>query len=169
MDPTQTALTVAIPEAEPAVGPLRASPDPSHVTVLYPFLPPERIDERILSVIGDVVAAVPRFDVVFRRVGWFGDRVVWLAPEPDGPFRRLTAAMCRRFPETPPYGGEHTGSTPHLTVRHGEPRRLLDRAAEAVSTRLPIRATVASVQLVTGPPEPGPWRTLAEFLLGEPV
>lgn len=134
---------------------------PPHVTVLYPFLPPGRIDERVLSIVGGVVAAVPRFEVTFRRVGWFGDTVVWLAPEPCRPFRALTAAVWRRFPETPPYAGAHTDSTPHLTIGHDAPRPLLERAAEAVSTRLPIQADVRSVRLISGSPEPDSWPTVA--------
>src|SRR3954466_7686850 len=99
MRPTQTALIVPVPEAEEAVGPFRASLDtaaswgvPAHVTVLYPFLPPARIDDQVLSAIGDTVAAVSRFDVTLTHVEWFDDAAVWLAPEPAHPFRSLTAA-----------------------------------------------------------------------------
>src|SRR3954466_12753022 len=105
MEPTQTALIVPIPDAEPAVGPFRASLDraaswgvPAHVTVLYPFLPPERIDEAVLAAVREIVAAVPRTDVSLSRGAWFGDPVVWLAPQPDHPFRDLPSAVWRRFP-----------------------------------------------------------------------
>jgi 2'-5' RNA ligase len=174
MKPTETALIVPVPEAEEAVGPYRASLDtaaswgvPAHVTVLYPFLPPTRIDDQVLASVGDLVAAVPRFEVTLGRVGWFGDTVVWLAPEPDGPFRALTAAVWERFPETPPYGGAHPDSTPHLTIGHDVPGPVLARAAEAVSAHLPLRAAVPSVRLMSGSPEPGSWRTVVEFPLGD--
>jgi 2'-5' RNA ligase len=104
MTPTQTALIVPIPETEEAVGPFRASLDtaaswgvPAHVTVLYPFLPPERINTQVLSAISDTVAAVPRFDVTFAHVDWLDDTVVWLAPQPNHPFRELTASVWKRF------------------------------------------------------------------------
>ncbi|MEU6741541.1 hypothetical protein [Streptosporangium sandarakinum] len=65
MKPTRTALIVPIPEAEEAVGPFRAALDvsagwgvPAHVTVLYPFLPPERIDSRVLAALTGTIAAV---------------------------------------------------------------------------------------------------------------
>jgi 2'-5' RNA ligase len=116
MEPAQSSLVVVMPEVERAVGPLRTAHGAAtpggvslHVTVLYPFLPPARIDDSVLSAIGDVVVAVPRFEVTFKRLGYFGDAAVWLAPEPDLPFRRLTAALWRRFPETPPYAGAHWG------------------------------------------------------------
>jgi 2'-5' RNA ligase len=174
VEPTLSALIVPVPEAEEAVGPFRSSLDrsaawgvPAHVTVLFPFLPPARIDDAVLASAGAAVASVPAFTTTFRRVRWFGDTVVWLAPEPDRPFRDLTAAIWRRFPETPPYAGEHPEPTPHLTIGHDRPRPLLDRAAAGVSARLPVRAAVGAVRLVRGSDAPGSWHTVAEFPLGE--
>jgi 2'-5' RNA ligase len=176
MEPAQSSLVVVMPEVEQAVGPVRAALGAAasggvslHVTVLYPFLPPARIDDGVLSAIGDVVAAVPRFDVTFKRLGWFGEAAVWLAPEPDLPFRRLTTALWRRFPETPPYGGAHLDSTPHLTIRHDVSRPLLERTAEAVSALLPIQAAVASVRLVSRSAGTRSWHTVTDFPLGEAV
>ena len=67
MEPTQSALIVAVPEAGEVVGRFRASLDraalwgvPAHVTVLYPFLPPERINDEVLAAVGEIVRAVPR-------------------------------------------------------------------------------------------------------------
>ncbi|GAA4501961.1 2'-5' RNA ligase family protein [Actinoallomurus oryzae] len=174
MTPTQSALIVPVPEAEEAVGPHRASLDtaaswgvPAHVTVLYPFLPPGRIDDEALARVAGAVAAVPRFAMTLRSVRWFGDAVVWLAPEPGEPFRALTAAVWGRFPETPPYGGAHPDSTPHLTIGHDAPRPVLERAADAVTAHLPIRAAVGFVSLIVGSPEPNSWRAVAEFPLGD--
>src|SRR6185312_14804244 len=55
--PRRTALIVAVPEAETAVGALRREHDssaalgvPAHVTILFPFLPPERVDQDALHV-----------------------------------------------------------------------------------------------------------------------
>jgi 2'-5' RNA ligase superfamily protein len=173
MDATRSALIVPVPEAEEAVGRFRASLDraafwgvPAHVTVLYPFLPPGRIDDAVLAAVGATVAAVPAFTAVFRRIGWFGDTVAWLAPEPDGPFRDLTAALWRRFPETPPYAGEHPDSTPHLTIGHDHPRPVLERAAASVAGRMPVTAAVGRVRLIRGSDEPDSWHTVAEFPLG---
>ncbi|MFF0312577.1 2'-5' RNA ligase family protein [Streptosporangium sp. NPDC004379] len=173
MEPTQTALVVPIPEAEEAVGPFRAALDasaawgvPAHVTVLYPFLPPGRIDSQVLAALTGTIAAVPRFDVVFTHVSWFGESVVWLAPRPDRPFRDLTAAVWRRFPEAPPYEGVHADTVPHLTVGHDAPGHVLGRAARTVSAHLPIRAAVEDVLLISGSWEPGSWHTVAAFPLG---
>jgi 2'-5' RNA ligase len=171
---TQTALIVAVPEAEAAVGPFRASLDraagwgvPAHVTVLYPFLAPARLGEDVLAALGEVFAAVPRFDVAFDRVAWFGENVVWLAPSPDRPFRDLTAAVVGRFPETPPYEGAFGDEVvPHLTIGHDAPLAVLTKAGEAVAAQLPIHASVGAVRLIAGTPAPDSWRSVAEFPLG---
>ncbi|UWP78487.1 2'-5' RNA ligase family protein [Dactylosporangium fulvum] len=167
----QTALIVVVPEAEPVVGPLRAVLDPAaswgvpaHVTVLYPFLPPHRVDGTVLAALRDVVGATPRFGAALTRVAWFGDTVVWAAPEPDQPFRDLTTAVWRRFPETPPYGGAYDDVVPHLTIGDGAPGPRLEHAAAAVAPHLPIPFTVGAVRLISG--EPGElWETVTEFPL----
>jgi 2'-5' RNA ligase len=119
--------------------------------------------------VGQLVRAVPRFEVTFGRVEWFGDTVVWLAPRPDRPFRDLTAAVWDRFPEVPPYGGAYTDVVPHLTIGQDAARSELARAAEAVSAQLPIDTAVEVVRLIAGSPEPGSWHTLCEFPLGASV
>jgi 2'-5' RNA ligase len=173
MKPTQTAIIVPIPEAETAVGRFRATLDraaswgvPAHLTVLYPFLPPESIDDAVYAALRDIVAAVPVFDVALTHVDWFDDTVVWLAPQPTDPFRALTEAVWQRFPEAPPYAGAHNGIVPHLTIGHDAPRTVLEHAAKAVSTHLPIRASIDVIRLIAGTPDQHPWHTLRDFPLG---
>jgi 2'-5' RNA ligase len=173
MEPTETALIVPIPEAEEAVGRFRALLDssaswgvPAHVTVLYPFLPPRKISDDVLAALGATIGAVPRFDAAFAHLDWFGDSAVWLAPEPDRPFRDLTAAVWQRFPEAPPYAGAHTDVVPHLTIGHDAAKHVLSSAGDAVSTHLPINAAIHVVRLIAGTPEQHPWHTLREFTLG---
>jgi hypothetical protein len=172
VEPTESALIVAVPEAEPAVAALRAAYDPAaswgvpaHVTVLYPFLPPDRIDAGVHAALRETVAAVAAFDLVFERTRRFGDQVLWLAPEPDAPLRALTAAVWARFPQTPPYGGQFADVIPHLTVTDGQPPEVMDAAADRVRPWLPIAARVGAVRLMVGCPEPDAWQTVAEFPL----
>lgn len=171
----QSALVVTVPEAEPAVGAHRAELDasaafgvPAHVTVLFPFLPPERLDGAALADVAGIVAAVPAFDLTLARVDWFGDRVVWLAPEPAEPFRALTLALWRRYPEAPPYAGAHTGVIPHLTIGHDAPRERLAAAAADVAAGLPIAARVETVRLIARGSPGEQWRTLRELPLSPP-
>jgi 2'-5' RNA ligase len=174
-EPSESAVIVTVPEAQSVVGTFRAELDraalrgvPPHVTVLYPFLPPEQIDASTRAALAEAVASTAAFDVVLARVGWFGDTVVWLAPEPDEPFRALTQAVHRRFPQYPPYGGVHSDSIPHLTIGHDAPVEHLRAAADAVKGHLPIRFRVSSVHLILGSPNPASWQTLAEFALPSP-
>jgi 2'-5' RNA ligase len=180
--PTQTAVVVPVPAAEPVVGPVRERLDraagwgvPAHVTVLYPFVLPGDA-ERSVTALGAAVRSVPAFDCAFATTGWFGRDVLWLAPEPAEPFRRLTRAVWSAFPAHPPYAGEHDGSTPHLTVaertladERGLGAGALDLVEAALLDRLPLHAHVDHVLLLAGAQQPGSWRTLHRLPLGEPA
>jgi 2'-5' RNA ligase len=175
----QSALLLAVPAAEAAVGAHRARLDPSardgvpaHITVLYPFLPPAEIGPGILAELSRLFAGMPRFDFTLDRVRWFGESVVWLGPEDESPFRALSKRAARAYPSHPPYGGEHPDPVPHLTVgQRGEPGELR-AAAEAVRPLLPITARATEVTLMAGPEPgrnsgpPGQWRTVTSFPLG---
>ena len=108
---------------------------PPHVTVLVPC--PGDVDA-----IAGVLAPFESFDVSFPRLERFTD-VVWLAPEPAGPFIVMTEAMVDRFPDHPPYGGIHDDIVPHLTVAE----RQLEEAAARVEPLLPLHSRVETVVL----------------------
>ncbi|MEU6225468.1 2'-5' RNA ligase family protein [Streptomyces sp. NPDC047042] len=151
----QTGLVVRIPEAEPAVGQWRERLDPvaregvpAHVTVLFPFLPASAIDEGVLTALGEVFGRHRSFQAGFERCGRFPG-LLYLAPEPDAPFRRLTEAVVERWPETPPYGGKYGDPVPHLTVAQRlDDAALLEKAEADITSRLPFTAQVSSVDLV---------------------
>jgi len=139
----RTALIVAIPEAEPAVGALRLAHDssaplgaPAHVTILYPFADGADVDE---PAIAEVVASFAPFDFELDRVDRFDDGLVWLHPEPSEPFSALIQAVWRRFPEYPPYEGAFDVVVPHLTV---------SEVPIDIDVELPIRATAREVTLI---------------------
>lgn len=172
---TETAVLVLVPEAEAAVAEHRAHLDmaaswgvPAHLSVVYPFVPPADVDDDVLARLATAVGAVEAFDCTFARTDWFGDDVLWLAPEPDEPFRELTRAVVAAFPAHRPYGGLYDEPTPHLTI--GELRLgsadALAAAERAVHPHLPMRARVDRAVLLAGRPEPGSWRPVAEFRLG---
>jgi 2'-5' RNA ligase len=173
VEPVLSAVVVAVPEAEPHVGALRAALDPSaalgvppHVTIMYPFLPPAEIDDGALAVLGETLAAVAAFDVEFSRVAWFGEEVVWWAPEPAEPFVVLTGAVARRFGLRPYEGAHGDIVVPHLTIGHDAPIARLKAAAADVAGGRPLHATVQSVRVMTGSTEPRSWSTVAELPLG---
>jgi hypothetical protein len=175
----QSALLLAVPAAEAAVGAHRARLDasahdgvPAHLTVLYPFLRPAEIGPGVLADLSRLFAGTPRFGFTLDRVRWFGESVVWLGPSDEAPFRALTERAALAYPSCPPYGGAHPDTVPHLTIGHrGEPAELR-AAGEAVRPLLPIRAEATEVTLMAGPEPgrpsapPGQWRTVASFPLG---
>lgn len=120
-------LMIPVPELEPVIRPrlLRRAPaevsaDPAdvvaHITLLGPFAPREDVDEGLLAELADFFADVLPFHYRLDRVAQFPGGPVYLAPEPAGPFRRLTQGLHGRFPEFPPYGGRFDDVVPHLTV-----------------------------------------------------
>lgn len=170
VDLSLSAVVVAVPEAEPLVGQLRAELDPTaalgvpaHVTVLFPFVAPPLLDDEVMASLGEVIAGFPAFTATFARVRWFGDGVMWLAPEPAEPFVALTSAVHERF-GLAPYGGDHE-PVPHLTVGNGAAPDRLRAAANGLDRGLPVHASIDTVRLIAGRRERGSWTTLAEFPL----
>ena len=170
---TQSALLVEVPAAELAVSGPRRELDPAaalgvpaHLTVLFPFVLPAAIDDQVLARVTAVADTVRPFDLALSRTAWFGDDVLWLAPDDPGPLRRLTDQMWAAFPEHPPYGGVFDDVVPHLTVgqagSHAAPDAL--RTVEpGVAGRLPVRQRVDSLSLWVGGTRPGSWRRSREF------
>lgn len=118
-----SALVVAIPEADALVGDLRLEHDPAaafgvpaHVTILFPFVPAARIDEPVRAQLRGLFAKAAPFAYRFERFARFEETTVYLAPTWPGPFRALTELVCDRWPEHPPYGGAFDEVIPHLTV-----------------------------------------------------
>jgi hypothetical protein len=174
----ETAVVVLVPEAEGLVGPWRLKHDPSaaegvpaHVTLLYPFVPFERINDTVEAGIARVFAGASPFGLGFSHTRRFPG-VLWLAPDDPAPLIALTQALMAMFPEYPPYGGAHETVTHHLTVaqiRDGEVATVLDRIeakfiAEANSS-LPIRARAEEAWLLTEE-EGGMWRSVRPYRFG---
>jgi len=139
----RTALIVPVAEAEDAVGALRLRLDPSaalgvpaHVTILVPFAPLDEVDEDALI---DLLKAHRAFDFTLDRVEWFDDGVVYLSPEPAGPFAELTHAVAARWPDYPPYEGAFDEVVPHLTVAWSDDREALDAFAQTRDVGQPKR------------------------------
>lgn len=172
--PDVTALTVFAPAADPLVASLRMRHDPvaaegvrPHITILYPFLPPDALDGRILARLHDLFTAYSRFDYAFTAIRRFPN-VIYLAPEPAQPFIALTEAVASTFPDYPPYEGQYSGIVPHLTVAQCEdPLKLSeierDFAIQA-ATILPLRGDVSHVWLMAR--RNGRWREHTAFALG---
>jgi len=129
----ESVLALAIPEAEPLVATYRLEYDPSapvgipaHVTVLYPFLPPEQVNDEVLSLLAALFAAQPSFRIGFEGTARFPG-VLYLEPQPAAPIVALTELVAAAYPEYPPYGGIYPAVTPHLTIAQVDDDALLQQ------------------------------------------
>jgi 2'-5' RNA ligase len=98
---------------------------------------------------------VPAFEVTPRRLEWFEDRVLWLAPEPEQPFLALTNALRQRFASILPYEGANPDPVPDVTVGHDAPVEVLKEAARTIEPRLPVTERITEAQLMQGSSAPG--------------
>lgn len=167
----ETAVLVVINEVEPLIDrwrqrydPAAAAGVPPHVTLLYPFLNIDRIDEDTLDALRTLIGGHRAFETRFEQCGRFPE-LLYLAPTPDQPFRDLTDALVARWPEVPPYGGQYDDLIPHLTVLQAQQPHVLDTVEAALAGQLPVNARVSSAQLLVN--EGSRWTQKAEFpLLG---
>jgi 2'-5' RNA ligase len=171
----ESALVVLVPEAEALVKPFRDQYDPSaavgvpaHITLLYPFKPPDELGGPVLDKLHYGFARFAPFRFSLASIRRFPVEVLYLAPEPDEPFRQLTLAIRDWYPETPPYGGKWPDIVPHLSVASLADEQQLDRIAgkfaQASQRKLPIGATAEEVTLMDN--RSGRWQIRETFSLG---
>lgn len=170
----RSAVVVVVDEAAPAVDGWRERtcndrPSigvPPHVTLVFPFAPAADLDDAVERTLATATAATPAFEARFRTTARFPD-VLYLAPEPAGPFVLLTEAIAGTFPDYPPYEGAFDTVVPHLTVAQGDDRLLAEAEAD-VARSLPIESFVReAVLLEEVEPHWGRWQVRARFPLGE--
>jgi len=155
---SQSAVLIPVPEADALVGEWRALHDPkastgvpAHITLLFPWLAPEQLKPEHFEELDEILVQQPAFDYTLDRVRWFGQRVLWLAPNPAEPFKRLTVEVAAHF-ATPPWQGEFAEVVPHLTVGiagYG-PLNSLEEAAADIAVKLPLRCKAREVDVMCG-------------------
>jgi len=154
----QSAVLVPVPEAEALVGAWRAVHDPSaragvpaHITLVVPWVPPQEIKPGHFAELEELLADQHAFDYSLEAVRWFGKRVLWLAPSPAAPFKRMTSVLAEHF-DTPPWQGEFPEVVPHLTVGLAGPGEGngMSEAAEDLASKLPINCRATEVDVMCG-------------------
>lgn len=170
----QSALVVLVPEAEAVVQPFRNRYDhsarngcPAHVTLVYPFKPPADISKADFDKLSGCFARFEPFRFSLPQILRFPG-VLYFAPSPDEPFRKLTLAVWDCYPETPPYGGRHPDIVPHLSVAQLANERHLDRISaeleQASEGKQPILAVASEVALLDT--TSGRWQVRTVLKLG---
>ncbi|NOY55099.1 MAG: 2'-5' RNA ligase family protein [Actinobacteria bacterium] len=151
---TESALLIEVPEAEPVIGRWRTLLDPAalvgvpaHVTVLYPFLAPNRLDEVTLRSLGDLFRNIRPFPFALTEVRRWPD-VVYLVPEPREPFADLTEMLVQHWPDAKPYEGKFDRIIPHVTVAHTSNDAVARRIVADVSPYLPLDSVARTVTLM---------------------
>lgn len=169
--PGTTAVLALLPDAEPLLE-LAAQVDarvvrpgvPAHATLLYPWLPAEKVDPRELERLRTVleraapdVGRIPLRLTVVERAGAFVG-----VPVPE--LRSLASTVREAYPEQVPYGGRFGQNPPvHVTVSLDAPDHTAADIAHRVTGRLPITTEVSAVHVVTLSLDG--WQVLAELPL----
>ena len=168
-EPRSSALLVPVPEAEPLVAELRLAHDPAaaagipaHVTLLHPFAEPSSIGDQALEDLRTLFAASTPFRFQLLETRWFGEEVLYLAPEPAAPFVWMTERLVSRFPACTPYGGAFDEIVPHLTVAM---RGSGEMVAE-LRPGLPVDAVAAEILLMVEGADDR-WSVRERFPLGK--
>jgi hypothetical protein len=122
----------------------------------------------VLDNLGRCFAGFDAFRFSLAQVRRFPAEVLYLAPQPDEPFRQLTLAIRGWYSETPPYAGRWPEIIPHLTVASIVDEEVLDRVADEIAraahSMLPIAATAEEIALMDNCS--GRWQVRATLGLG---
>lgn len=157
-------VPVAVNRLRDRMDPSAAQGVPAHVTLIYPFMPPNRLTDDVRRRIEEIISAEPTFPFRLTSVHRWPN-VVYLAPDPAEPFHRLTSALAEAFPQYPPYEGAHENVVPHLTVAQDVPEDYFAAAEHALPAMLPIRDVAREAWLIGHTPDQ-PWHTLWRLPLG---
>jgi 2'-5' RNA ligase len=169
----ETALICRVPEAEAYIARFRDRYDPSarrnvpaHVTVLYPFMAPELVNDDVVSRLRDIARAVPGFTYRLTQTRRF-PVALYLWPEPDTSFTALIDGFFEAFPDYPPFEGKFDTVVPHVTVAHGDEPLLCSIEIElriALAAGGGLRAHCSEVVLIEN--SSGRWEPMHTFQLG---
>ena len=168
----ETALICRVPEAERHIARYRERYDPSarrnvpaHVTILYPFMPPQQVDAAVLERLRGIAHSVPCFSYRLAETQRF-PVALYLAPDPDEHFSALTDGIYHAFPDYPPFEGKFETVVPHVTVAHGDEALLCEIEVE-LRIALPASGLQARcTELVLIENSSGRWEQMQTFPLG---
>lgn len=139
---------------------------PPHVTVLYPFVPPPRLDRSVRMILEDVAEDVEPFD--FELAGharW--PAVTWVRVEPTSPFIDLKDRLQLAFPGFPLYGPDFDLEyVPHLTIAEGGDVDHDAAGASRVWAALPQARRAVHLTVITRVGQGARWRLHWRIPLG---
>jgi 2'-5' RNA ligase len=138
------------------------------VTLLFPFAPPEAVDETVIRSLEELSAARAPLTLTLVGLDEFPG-VVYAVPEPGGELKEWVSKLTERFPGYPPYGGQFADVIPHATLgTWDEPQRrdeFVARARELTRGMFPVACAVDHVALLEEYASDR-WRERRRFQLG---
>jgi 2'-5' RNA ligase len=138
---------------------------PAHLTMLFPFVEPARLDSGVRRLLASVTATLPAFDYRLTGAATWPD-TIYVAVDPVEPFVALQRRLGGAFPGFPVYGTDPGFEfVPHITITEGppigDPATLDDPAWGA----LPRSGRATSIEVIARPRD-APWRTIWRLPLG---
>jgi 2'-5' RNA ligase len=139
----ESAIILPVEAMDPVVRSLRSRYDPvaalgvpPHITLLYPFRPPQAaIDE--IEALSKLFASIEIFEFSFVEVRRF-PKTAYLHPDKPQEFLRIIRTIMERWPDCLPYKGAVTELIPHLTVADRVEADVLDEVDRSLASRLPM-------------------------------
>jgi 2'-5' RNA ligase len=137
---------------------------PAHLTMLYPFVAPERLAPSVRALIADVAARHAPF--AYRLAGpavWPDTVYVHVAPE--APFVALQAALADAFPAFPIYGTDAGFEfVPHVSIAEVPASASATTLGDPGWSALPRPAAATSLEVIAR--RGGRWRAVWRIPLG---
>ena len=136
------------------------------MTVLYPFMAPDQVDDEVLERLRDIAHAVPCFSYRLAQTRRF-PVALYLGPDPDASFPRSSTASLPPFPTIRRSKASSTTVVPHVTVAHGDEALLCSIEIElriALAAGGGLRARCTEVVLIEN--SSGRWEPMHTFPLG---
>ena len=130
---------------------------PAHVTLLYPFVAPDRLDRGVRATVAMIARHHAAFEYELDGPARWPD-TIYASVEPVEPFLAIHHELARAFPDYPIYGRPAPFELiPHVTVAEGElvddPSRMTDPAWST----LPVRRRAVALEVIASD-DTGRWR-----------
>jgi 2'-5' RNA ligase len=138
---------------------------PAHVTLLYPFVAPGRLNGAVRATIATIARRHAAFDYSLGGPARWPD-TIYASVEPAAPFLAIHRELARAFPDYPIYGRPAPFElVPHVTVAEGDfvddPARMTDPAWST----LPARRKALALEVIASDAK-GRWRLVWRLPLG---
>jgi 2'-5' RNA ligase len=145
--------------------PSAAAGVPPHLTLMFPFIPPQDLSALRIEALERLISGAVAFEFTLTHVSEFEQGVVYLVPEPTAPFADLTREIGRQF-ELLPFGGAF-GKDPvvHLTVAAQAPAPVRQQIADRLAPHLPVSLRAEEAWLMVGS-NTGGWQLVRQMPFG---